>query len=342
MTNTEMPVAVGAYIFAGGFTLGVSKHFRVIAHLEASKYGVQSAKANFPGLAVHTQPATWPVRELKNQNVKLLYCNPPCALFSQAGATMRKGTDGWKTDPRQKCWRECFLAFEGIFPDVFVLESVVRAYTAGREFVTQFTDWAKAYGYAVTHVFVDAQNHGMAQRRKRYFLVVHKINIDWTPPVRSRITANEILSTITDPGYHTPIQDPEHARLISELPVKTPLRRLWERDNPEETWVRTKQGVKGRPRLFIHRVDGNDVLGTIAGDYFIHPTEDRFLGMNELKALNGFPPEYFLEGSPQYHASLLCRGVCPPVAEWLAGNIRRAVDRNEPAIAGVETEVDFR
>lgn len=342
MTANEMPVAVGAYIFAGGFTLGVSKHFRVIAHLESGRYGVQSAKANFPDSAIHTNPATWPIRDLKRENVRLRYCNPPCALFSQAGATMRKGADGWKTDPRQKCWRECFLAFEGLFPDVFVLESVVRAYTAGKEFVEQFTDWAKAYGYAVTHVFVDAQNHGMAQRRKRYFLVVHRIHVSFARPNQPRKTAGEVLATVSDPGYMTPIQDPEHARLIRELPIKTPLRRLWERDHPEHTWEYTQNGVKGRPRLFIHRVDANDVLGTIAGDYFIHPTEDRFLGMNELKVLNGFPIDYQLEGSPQYHASLICRGVCPPVAEWLAENIRYAIERNEPVTPGTEQEVDYR
>jgi hypothetical protein len=42
--------ALGTYIFAGGFTIGVSKHFNVLAHFEM-KPGLykKTFQANFPG-----------------------------------------------------------------------------------------------------------------------------------------------------------------------------------------------------------------------------------------------------------------------------------------------------
>ena len=46
--------ALGTYIFAGGFTLGVKKHFDVLAHFE-DKPGLykKTVKANFPDLPIY-------------------------------------------------------------------------------------------------------------------------------------------------------------------------------------------------------------------------------------------------------------------------------------------------
>ena len=73
--------AVGSYIFAGGFTLGVSKHFNVLAHLEDGAYGVSSARKNFPKLPIHTDPSTWPLKKLAG-TADLVYGNPLCAAWS--------------------------------------------------------------------------------------------------------------------------------------------------------------------------------------------------------------------------------------------------------------------
>ena len=58
--------ALGTYIFAGGFTLGVKKHFDVLAHFE-EKPGLykKTAKANFPNLPIYEG-------EEKNIKIKLI------------------------------------------------------------------------------------------------------------------------------------------------------------------------------------------------------------------------------------------------------------------------------
>lgn len=330
----DAPIAVGAYIFAGGFTIGVSKYFRVLAHLEESQYGVKTSQHNFPGLRAYTHPTHWPLEDLRaRHDIKLVYCNPPCALFSQAGATMRGGGDAWKTDPRQKCWRNCFVAFEAMQPDCFVIESVQRAYTAGRAFVDDFAGMAVDMGYHATHLFVDARNYGMAQRRKRYFLVLHKMPLDFTLPDAPLPTVNELLDGMTGgPGHVLPWKNPTHEALIPYLRSGESFRDQWEAMYPDHhLGERNAQGgVLGRPRIFIHRVNGDGLIGTITGDYFVHPTGDHLLGMNELKVLNGFPEEYWLEGNPKSHASLISRGVCPNVAEWLAMTFRKGIDNPQP------------
>jgi len=42
--------AVGAYIFAGGFTLGVRQHFNGLCHLEEGSYGVATMRKNQPDI----------------------------------------------------------------------------------------------------------------------------------------------------------------------------------------------------------------------------------------------------------------------------------------------------
>lgn len=320
--------AVGVYVYAGGFTLGIREHFKVLAHLEEGMYGVKSSVHANPGLAVFDNERYWPLD--KYEGVDFVYCNPPCAPFSQAGATMRGGGDAWKTDKRLKCWRNCFVAFEAIQPKVFAIESVVRAYTAARSFVGELEEMAHQMGYAVTHLLVDAQNHGMAQKRKRYFFIAHKVKLDFPAPDEDTLCVYDLLRNVEDPGYIPIWKNPVHEALIPFLPHKFSFRKIWEEYySIEGRGTNAQGGVTGRPRIFIHRVHGDGLIGTITGDYFIHPSLDRFMGINELKVLNGFPEKYWLEGNPSSHFSLLSRGVCPPVAEWLARHVARCIDKDE-------------
>ena len=338
------PKAVGAYIFAGGFTIGVSHFFNVVAHLEESNYGVRTAQRNFPNVDIYVKPERWPLLRLHEQHdVDLLYCNPPCALFSTAGATMRGGHDAWKRDPRQACWKNCFVAFEALQPKIFAIESVVRAYTAGREFIDMFVELATALGYSTTHLLCDAQWLGLPQRRKRYFMIFHKVDIDFEPNHQRRRTINEVLKLVKKPGPSLRVKDPIHQALIPQVKPGTNMRPLWEAMVPESERKLDAYGrTIGRPRMFVHRMNGDGVMGTLAGDYFIHPTEDRFLGVNEMKVLNGYPEDYWLEGHRDSHASFLARGVTPAVAYWLASHFRRAIDRNQPCAEVTQREIDFR
>lgn len=334
--------ALGVHIYAGGFTVGMSKHFEALGHLEEGKvgYGAPSAKLNYPYLPMISGVENWKpfIKDLVGRRGKpdLVYCNPPCAMFSVAGATMRGGGDAWKKDPRQSCWWNCFDVFCEIQPQVYVVESVTRAFTAGREFIDQFVNEAAKMGYGATHVLVDAQYLGLPQIRKRYFMVLHKIEVsfkapNWAPPK----TANEGLAEVKKIGYVDQLTDPLQLKMLPELDPGQAMRPKWEKNmretvGPEESWPRSANGVKGRPRLFLHRINGNKPIGTVTGSYFIHPTEDRMLGMTELAHLTGYPQDYQFENHPRYHPSLIARGVSPTVAEYLARNIKESIIRGKP------------
>jgi hypothetical protein len=48
--------AIGSYIFAGGFTIGVKKHFDIEAHLEGDGYGADTFSLNYPEIPVFVGP----------------------------------------------------------------------------------------------------------------------------------------------------------------------------------------------------------------------------------------------------------------------------------------------
>lgn len=271
-----------------------------------------------------------------------------CAAFSIAGATMRGGGNAWRTDPRLSCWENCFSVLEELRPTMYVVESVVRAFTAGREFVDTFVERAAKMGYAATHTLVDAQYLGLPQVRKRYFLVLHKVGFElpapnWAPPK----TAAEALSEVSDPGYFEPIKDPIQKEMVPGLKQGQAMRPLWEKRmleevGPPETWPRSANGVKGRPRLFLHRIKGDKPIGTITGAYMIKHDEDRMLGMKELAYLNGYPEDYKFENHPRYHPSLIARGVSPTVASYLAAGLRQSIENGKPIKTGEVNLIDYR
>lgn len=249
---------------------------------------------------------------------------------------MTGGVNAWRTDPRLHCWTRCFEIGLYTRPNVFCIESVTRAFTAGREFMDGLAERALENGYAVTHLMVDGKWHGLAQKRKRYFFVAHNVGLSFPAPnFAPPKTVGEVLEDLDDPGVVNVFKDPLQQELVPKLKQGEQLRRIWEeekrrREGPEENWERIKAGVKGRPRMFVHRLKEDEPMGTITGDYFIHPTEDRYLGSRELKVLNGYPADYWFEGNPKASGSLIARGVCPPVGEYVSRAARTAIEQSRP------------
>lgn len=323
--------AVGAYIFAGGFTIGVKEHFDVLAHLEGDKpYGADSAKLNWPDLPVYFGPSRWPVDRWCDPPLDFFYTNPPCAVFSPMGIVTTRGKEAWRADPRLSCWYHSFSVLERIKPRAWVLESVPQAYTVGRPVIDELTKRALLLGYSVTHLFIDAAWYGIAQQRKRFFLVCHRPpelvgwRLNWQPPP----TVAETLVTVPAPGNVQPIT---RADLVEALTVTPPGGRLstsWMDQHPGYAERLNAQGkVAGRPSFQDVRLPLSAPMKVFpGGEKIYHPTEHRRIGIDEAKALCGFPLDFKLAGNPSGWSSLLARGVMPPVAEWLARVIRTTLE----------------
>lgn len=336
------PTALGVYIYAGGFTLGVKKHFDVKGHCEGpNPYGLSVIKANMPGLPVYAGFDKWPATK-----VDFVYGNPPCAAWSQNNP---KSRDGWQSDARLSCTREHFTMIQATGCKVWVWESVCNAPTRGKEFVDLLTNQALKMGYSVSQVFHDAQYLGCAQTRKRWFMVCH--NVEFTPimPDWKVIAVTEALKGVVPRGE--PASDGKgHIQFIKHWKNIRPGQRLrdyWERSIcPEDKRVLTAQGtVKGRCGLGHIKLKPNQPATATVGYAMMHPTKPRFLHVNEVQALAGFPQEYVIDRGSKYGSAeldLIARGVCPPVGEWIAKAAAIAIKKNMPVKVPTTYVYDFR
>jgi len=340
------PTAAGTYIFAGGFTLGVERHFNVLAHFEDGDYGASTARANWPQMPVYVDRAAWPVGEYCGR-VDFLYANPPCAIFSPIGVTPKRGREAWKTDPRTACWGKAFALFEGLEARAFAHESVPRAYTLGRSLVDDFTRRALALGYSVTHIFTNARWHGLPQARKRFLFVAHRAaRLVVVPIERVDVTVRDVFKQVREAGYHCPLKQRNVIDALKRSPVGGSLSQAWMKMHPRWDKMRNKKGeVHGRPSFMDGRLPWDGVMGAYTGGHhYYHPTKDRRLGINEAKAVCGYP-QAFKFGDPREKEwdSLLARAVMPPVGEFIARCV--AATLLEPDAAWCDrrvTRVDLR
>jgi len=328
--------AIGSYIFAGGFTIGVKKHFDIEAHLEGDgAYGADTFSLNYPNIPIFEGPDNWPIEKYKDK-IDFVYGNPPCAPWSTLGSGS-KGADGWKTDPRISCWNDVFSLLYKIRPKVLAIESVPRVFseTGGRPMIMDFTKKANEEGYAVTHLLVDGQYTGLPHSRKRFFFLAHKGNFNppapnWNPAPNVGEVLDELKADGIEAGHTATLSENEMKLTRMAKPGES-LRNIWESLNPPETWKRSlkgRKGVIGRPQFMKWRLTRKQIMGVIAGSFSIHPEEDRLLGIQELCAFCGYPTDYKFSGAKSGWPSLLARGVMPPVGEWLARNVKAMIESN--------------
>lgn len=320
------PKAVGAYIFAGLFTVGVRKHFDVLAHLEDGPFGTATARRNFPGMEVYEDPDEWPLLTLQRERPDFVYANPPCAPWSAA----RTDGSSWKEDPRTSCVARTFDLLRKLRPKVWTFESVRGAYTKGREMVDEMAAEAAKLGYSTTHLLVDASNHGVAQVRKRYFMVCHRVEIKFPPSGLEQVTVNDALADSVE-GSATQNMPKSWAEVLPDLKQGKSLKSAYDRAFSNIRLSHCNDGgkVKGRPGFLYYRLSGDRPGPVITGSATkIHPTEHRFISLSETKALCGVPQTFSLEGSLASKYAQLAKAVMPPVGEYVAACAAEAIRRN--------------
>lgn len=333
--------ALGVYIFAGGFTVGVSKHFKVRAHLEDGMFGVATTKLNFPKLAVFPEIKSWPLKTLAGEKIDFVYSNPPCAPWSTTGRSSRNGGDSWKTDDRVSCVINSFNVMKKLRPKVWVWESVPRAFTSGRSLVDDLTRQALRMGYSITYFLTDASFHGLPQRRRRFHMVVHNVELAFPKPAMNIVTVGEALEGV-ESMWLPKVSSSESLKLIKKVKQGESARHVFDRLNPNAKKDRKLKRVVGRPAWMNHRLDPNKPSGTLIGaGHCFHPTEHRIISPEEQAALCGYPRGYKWAGHPGSWYAQISRAVTPVIGNYLGGVAKRGIE-NGVKTRGKITLIDYR
>lgn len=333
------PTALGCNIFAGGFAIGVSKHFNILAHFEESNYFVGTFKHNFPWVPAWMNIVTWP-RERFAGRVDFCYNNPPCAPWSPTGVTIARGSDAWKTDPRVRCVRNSFSLLEDLRPKVWLWESVPRAASpnGGRALVLELIEKAKELGYSATELFNAAWMHRIPQRRRRFMLLLHNIELELPEPEPHIMLVREAIEHL-DPQEPVYWLNAEKRALYEDTPQGGSLRTTFTRWNPETA---DQRQVAGRPPIMEWRMHYDALGGVITSmNSQLHPEEPRYLAWNEVHALCQYPEDWEWQGPVSSWRTQMAQAVLPNVAEYVAKCVAASLERNVPKPEWSHETVDW-
>lgn len=332
----SQPTALGANIFAGLFTVGVKQAgFKVLGHLEHGPYGVATAKLNFPDIDIRVGREHWKEEDFKKK-VNFMFCNPPCAAWSNAaskgGANQIRGA--WDTQvDRLRYVYDCAEAGIRIRPDAWCWESVSQAFEADRPFVTQIAEMWNDAGWHTTVLLQNNLYLGAPQHRVRMFLIAHRHPLAW-PSLMPKQTVREVLKKMkkaTEKPYEIPKMTPHYAR-------------LWKLSANHGGYLRKTFEVEGRggleggtPSVLYKRLDLDKPAPVMLSSLKrCHPTEPRYLNWSEWLALCGVPHTFKTSVRAAEAATQeLARAVLPPVGRWLATAVREGLKK--PALKGRPT-----
>ncbi|RTE02755.1 DNA cytosine methyltransferase [Paenibacillus whitsoniae] len=288
------------------------------------------------------------IRKLGTVSLKadIIIGGPPCQGFSPLG----------KISPRDEhlrmnqLWQEYMRVVAQVKPIAFVIENVPELLRS-REAIAIRT-LAERMGYTINYRELKAVEYGVPQRRVRAFIVgLLGSHLPTFPmPLTVRRNVRDAISDL--PLY------PDTTTLESPSPEETEFQNLHFGRNPTEISLRRyrlippggnrfdlmRQAPEITPRCWLEKPSGStDVFGrlrweepayTIRTEFFkpekgcyLHPEAHRPLTHREAARLQTFNDEFIFVGSKTEIARQIGNAVPPMLAQAVANNLARQLDR---------------
>lgn len=330
--------AVGVYISAGGFSVGVQKYFDIVAHLTDGEFGHETLEYNFQLVPIYAPKSSWPVLD----NIDFMYCAPPCAPFSPIG----KGGEHWRDNPKVNKIRDAARIGWKTEPTIWITESV----PAFRRKAVEIVDWVKRgwlkRGYAITELWTGAILHGSPQRRIRYHLIAHRVALVVPTPrdggIRNYRDAIKKRSPKKRDSRGSEIKG-KVSWLFPYVPQGGKFREThqWMAGYPKDPKKRPRNTWS--PGIPWRRCQWDRPTTAITGAIRqVHPVEPRVLTLGEVMSVCGFPRWFKLPVSISKGYAHLGKGLVPPVAQYLAKLAAKSIEQEDEVEPVEQDPIDFR
>jgi DNA (cytosine-5)-methyltransferase 1 len=276
-----------------------------------------------------------------NGTVGLLVGGTPCQSFSVAG--LRKGLE----DPRGNLALTYCGILDHFRPKWFVWENVpgVLSSNKGRDFGS-FLGALVELGYGFSYRVLDAQYFGVAQRRRRVFVVGHLG--DWKPTAKVLFESSSLQGNTKQGGQKgekiakcltTRIRnDFETEQFVTYVAPKAPtllssaagLSRPGSDTTADSQYIahafKIRGGCDGGGKGYLGKDEKEFTLSTVQDQQISHGMAVRRLTPVECERLQGFPDNYTnikdnCPDGPRYKA--LGNSMAVPVMRWIGERINK-------------------
>lgn len=354
------PIAIDLFAGVGGMSLGLEQAgFDVVGavdivpqHCCAYRYNFPQAKTLCADISSLTGAELLEYLGLSGQEVDLLAGGTPCQGFSLAGKRMLD-------DTRNALVRDYCRMVGEIKPRYALLENVAAMSQGVQQaYLHELVDELRNHGYTVLEPIqiIDAQDLGVAQRRKRIFILAARAGQNLPSPVTPtavRTTVEQALMGLPDVDRFAQLLDEDEIRLIGKDldtylahqpvdagPTDLSQPRIWDREmltgslrtqNEEATVLAFSQKSAGTTSAFegVIRLDACKVAPTllsVAARRPLHPRSHRHITIREGARLHGYPDWFrFNSNNKTVSTKQLGNSVAPPVGKALGDTIVAAL-----------------
>lgn len=193
---------VSLFSGCGGFDLGFSQlGFKCAGAIDIDQVALQVHKANIEGPTYHFDLTNGYLPEGLPNEVDVVIAGSPCQGFSTLG---KRKID----DPRNHLLLSGGNAALTLKPKVFLAENVLTVKSgAHRKYWESLDELFKNAGYKTTEIIIDSRDFGLAQSRRRIFLIAWNTNAIDNPIIIKETpkTLENALQNIEGLPNHNPI-----------------------------------------------------------------------------------------------------------------------------------------
>jgi len=263
--------------------------------------------------------------------VNLIIGSPPCSSYSLLNRTKTR-LDLYATDPDTVEYNAFMLQVKARQPEAFILENLPRI----RDFLffpfnpedaclyTHFYDYdtekfetkelVRLPGYRVYQYFLDTIDFGLAQRRLRLFIVGVRDDLAWSydPPRSDEVGGLWVNAALRGLNPHSLNHDKDF--------LKPEMKKEW-RDLPYG--VKTKK----KSRKLAPKAPGPTVVSGSLRHF--HYKEPRFLTARECARLQGFPDDFWFDGSIRQQLDQVGKAIAVPIVKSLSSAVAISLQSNK-------------
>ncbi len=324
MSSNPLFNVVSLFAGCGGSSMGYQlAGGKVLLAVEWDENAAATYRLNHPQtLLFHQDIATVTGEEilektgLKPGELDILDGSPPCQGFSTAGKRCVK-------DSRNRLFEEYIRILQALSPKVFVMENVSgMAKGPMKPIFVEILQTLKKSGYNVSVRLMNAKYYGVPQSRQRVIFIGVRQDLGILPshptPQGIPICLKEALQSLpASSEFERPTG--KAAQIAQCL-----------KPGEDGSQLHSRFGAKAS-YYSLKRLSWFEVAPTICKTLrpgmcgLLHPDENRYLSIAELKQIASFPDDYKFQGTIEQQWARIGNSVPPLLMQAIASHIRKEI-----------------